>query len=93
MINTKSIEYRRGQGSESPAVTKSETGPRAQISQQVWCATGTWPALASVQFISAERTTESYQQQNANHFDLHRTILLASFQDAHVRVPSFRWCR
>ena len=66
----------------------SETGPRAQISQQVWCATlkgppfakavkglepddrnrfgvllELGPALASVEFISAERTTESYPKQ------------------------------
>jgi hypothetical protein len=67
--------------------SSSETGPRAQISQQVWCVTpkgpplaiavqclepadGTrfgvlpelGPALASVEFISAKRTTESYQK-------------------------------
>ena len=41
---------------------KIEIKPCAQISQQVWRATEPNPALASVEFISAERTTESYQK-------------------------------
>ena len=64
---------RSGRGEESlllklklkwtrPPLAQCETGPRARRPQQVWRATGTGPAaLASVEFISAERTTESYK--------------------------------
>ena len=41
---------------------ESGPGPRARRPQQAWRATEPGPALASVEFILAERTTESYQK-------------------------------
>ena len=43
----------------SPAY-ESGPGPRARRPQQVWRATEPGPTLASVEFISAEHTTESF---------------------------------
>ena len=52
-LNPKGVStYKRGQG------------PRARRPQQVWRATEPSPALASVEFISAERTTESYSPRH-----------------------------
>ncbi len=46
----------------SAPTPKRGPGPRARRPQQVWRATEPGPALASVEFISAEHTTESYQK-------------------------------
>ena len=72
----------------SPAC-ESGPGPRARRPQQVWRATEPGPALASVEFISAERTTESYQKQDFI------VLVLAAPNPIHKKakqglVPEFR---
>ena len=72
----------------SPACARGP-GPRARRPQQVWRATEPGPTLASVEFISAERTTESYQKQDFI------VLVLAAPNPIHKKakqglVPEFR---